>query len=346
MKRLRLSRTLPAILAGVAAVALAGCGEIKNRLQPAPGTADRVTVVLAGPPNAFYVGIYEAQALGYFAQTDMHVRLITPSSTQDPLTMVHDGQALIGISSEPSVLLHRNENQPVVSVAALVQSPLPAITIPVAPGGPSGGSGLASNTTRTTRTGRPITRTTTTAATTTAATTTAATTTAATATTTTTKPGQTTTGPSTTPTTTTPAQPDATFWPGSLQQLLARPGSPTYDGLVVVVRKGTIVYNAPLIRRFVQAVARGYRAARANPPAAIDNLIKAVPALASSRGQQLVTLRTALPYLFPSGGKVWGWQQADQWNAFGTWMSNNHLLNNPNAEVDPSTNELLQGQGI
>ena len=49
---------------------------------------------------------------------------------------------------------------------------------------------------------------------------------------------------------------------------VADEGVPTYDQLVVVVRKGTIVDHAPLIRRFVQAVARGYEAARANPVAA------------------------------------------------------------------------------
>ena len=52
---------------------------------------------------------------------------------------------------------------------------------------------------------------------------------------------------------------------------------------MIVVRKGSIVNDAPLIRRFVQAVARGYRAARATPTQAITNLIAAVPSLAPSR---------------------------------------------------------------
>ncbi len=329
-------------MAALTAVALAGCGEIKNTINPQQGTANNVTVALAGAPNAFYVGLYEAEAQGYFKQSDLNVHVVAAAG-QDPLTLVHDGQALIGIASEPNVLLHRNVDQPVVGVAALVHAPLSAITIPVPKGGPSGGAPLTTGTTTTTtgtttrttptrtkRRRRPTTRTTTTHTTTTA-------------TTTTTAPGTTTT---TAPTTTTVTEPDETLWPGQLQQLLSKPGYPTYDGLVVVVRKGTIVQHAPLIRRFVQALARGYRAARANPAQAVSNLVTAVPALAPQEALQLTTVNAAMPYFFPAGLKVWGWQRQAQWNAFGTWLTQNHLLSNPNAISDASTNELLQGQGV
>jgi len=238
--------------------------------------------------------------------------------------MVHDGQVLVAVSSQPSVLLHRNEDQPVVSVAALVQVPLAAIAIPVPRSGPSGGAPVTSTTTaatrtattRTKRTKRPTTHTSTSTTTT------------------------------TTPTTTTVAEPDAAGWPAQLQQLLSQPSAPTYSGLVLVVRKGTIVQHAGLIRRFVQAVARGYRAARRNPSQAITNLTRAVPALAPEQPLQLATLKAAMPYLFPTGKKVWGWQRQVQWNAFGTWLTQNHLLSNPNAISDATTNELLQAQGV
>jgi putative hydroxymethylpyrimidine transport system substrate-binding protein len=115
---------------------------------------------------------------------------------------------------------------------------------------------------------------------------------------------------------------------------------------VLVVRKGSIVQHAGLIRRFVQAIARGYRAARANPADAITNLVNAVPALAPEEPLQLATLKAAMPYFFPAGLKIWGWQREAQWNAFGTWLAQNHLLSNPNAVTDASTNELLQGQGV
>jgi hypothetical protein len=239
------------------------------------------------------------------------------------------------------VLLHRNENEPVVSVAALVHQPLDAITIPVPPPGPSGGSGL--NTTRTSTTGAV---TTTAGATTTMATTTTTTTTTVAPTTTTATPPLTTTTASTPPTTTTITEQDAAVWPTALQEGLSQPKAPTYDGLVLVVRKGSIVDHAPLLRRFVQAVAHGYRAARADPAAAVGNMATQVPALVPTEPLVLATVNAAMPYFFPKGLPVWGWQRQAQWNRLGTWMTDNKFLDNPNAVTDASTNELLQGQGI
>jgi putative hydroxymethylpyrimidine transport system substrate-binding protein len=317
-----------AALAALAAVVLAGCGAVKNTITPQPGTTNQIKVALAGPPNAFYIGIYEAQALGLFKQTDLNVQVLIPSASQDPVTMVHDSQVLVGISSEPNVLLHRNEDQPVVGVAAIVHKPLQSIKITEPAAGPSGGVGVGTGTTTTatatTSTKSKRSRTTTTKATTT---------TTATATT-------------TTPTTTTISEPDSSSWPAKLQQLLSSPGYPTYDGLVIVVRKGTIVDHAPLVRRFVQAVARGYRAARANPTQAITNLITEVPSLAPQQALETAMLQDAMPYFFPTGGKVWGWQREAQWNSFGNWMSQHQLLSDPNAITDASTNELLPGQGV
>jgi putative hydroxymethylpyrimidine transport system substrate-binding protein len=343
MKSRRPQAVHKAPLAAVAAaVAIAGCGAVKNTITPQPGTINQVKVALAGPPNAFYIGIYEAKALGLFKQSDLNVQLIVPTAGEDPVTMVHDGQVLAGISSEPNVLLHRNEEQPVVGVAAIVHAPLQSISITEPLGGASGGVGVGTGTTTT--------GTTTTATATTAATTSKSkqTTTTATTTTPTTTSATTTTasGTTTTPTTTTMSAPDASLWPAKLQQLLSNPGHPTYDGLVIVVRKGTIVDHAPLVRRFVQAVARGYRAARANPTQAISNLITEVPSLAPQQPLETATLQAALPYIFPTGGKVWGWLREAEWNSFGSWMTQNQLISNPNAITDASDNELLPGQGV
>jgi ABC-type nitrate/sulfonate/bicarbonate transport system substrate-binding protein len=340
-RRPRVLRARPAALAAVlAGVALAGCGAVSNTIKPGPGTANNITVELAGPPNGFYVGLYEAQALGYFRQSDLNVKLQVPTAGQDPVAMVHGGEALVAVASEPTVLLHRNENEPVVGVAALVHQPLGAITIKVPPAGPSGGSGLSAP--GTTTTGK---RTTGASTTTPAATTTTATTTTATppATTTATTPTSTTTTP---PTTTTITEQDAAVWPTALQQGLAQPNAPTYDGLVLVVRKGSIVDHAPLLRRFVQAVAHGYRAARAHPAAAVRAMATQVPALVPSEPLVLATVNAAIPYFFPKGIPVWGWQRQAQWNRLGTWMTDHKFLDNPNAVTDASTNELLQGQGI
>ncbi len=288
--------------------------------------------MLAGHPNALYAGIYEAQARGYFRQSDLNVHIVVPSAGQNPVDMVHGGQALFAVASEPTIFLHRNTGQPVVGVGAIVHGPLSAITVPVPKPGPSGGNAVTTQTTTTATTTPAKAPTATTAAGSGTHTATTATTILQT---------------STTPqTTTTITEPDSVIWPSQLHELLSKPGAPTYDGMVLVVRKRSIVNHAGPLRRFVQTVARGYRAARANPMRAVDDLVRAVPSLASEKALQLSLLNAAMPYMFPPHAKVWGWQREAEWNTFGTWMLQHNLLSNPNAITDASTNELLQGEGV
>jgi putative hydroxymethylpyrimidine transport system substrate-binding protein len=122
-------------------------------------------------------------------------------------------------------------------------------------------------------------------------------------------------------------------------------GVPSYDELVVVARKSTVVNHPDELRRFVQALGRGYEAVRRDPQAAVNNLVKANPGL--DPRFQLASVKATLPGFFPSDtGKPWGWMSSSQWNAYGQWMLNQHLISNPNAVVDASTNELLAGQGL
>ncbi len=151
--RFRRPRASVAKKAGMAAVAARGAGRLWRDQEHDPPTAghrQRGDGRACRTPNAFYIGLYEAEALGYFKQTDMNVHVVVPGAGQDPVTMVHDRQALVGISSRPNVLLNRNVDEPVVGVAALVHAPLSAITIPVPKAGPSGGAALT-----TTRPRRP-----------------------------------------------------------------------------------------------------------------------------------------------------------------------------------------------
>jgi putative hydroxymethylpyrimidine transport system substrate-binding protein len=305
-------------LACLTAMLLAGCGQVKNTITPQAYSANTIKVALPSQPNAFYVGLYEAEALGLFKQTDLNVQVVVPPAGEDTVMMVHDRRVLAAISSEPDVLLHRNVDQPVVAVAAIVHDPLRAVTITVPKAGASGGAPVRTETrkTETTRTKR------------------------------TKNAAQTSPSLTREPTTTTVSEPDLPLWPGKLQQLLAEPGAPSYYGLVVVVRESTIVNSAPLVRRFVQALARGYRAARANPDQAISNLMAAVPSLVPQKPLETATLRAAIPYFFPKGLKVWGYEKESEWNAFGDWMNHHQLLSNPNAVTDASTNELLPGEGV
>jgi len=113
----------------------------------------------------------------------------------------------------------------------------------------------------------------------------------------------------------------------------------------VVVRKDTIVNHPDVVRRFVQALGRGYEAVRRNPQAAVANLVHASSGLDPKL--QLASVEATLPAFFPSNpADPWGWQDPNQWTAYGQWMLKNHLISDPNAVLDASTNELLAGQGI
>ncbi len=293
------------------ALALAGCGAIANTFTPAPHSANHVTIELAGAPNALYAGFYEAQALGYFKQTDLDVRFQIPARGQNPLTMLHDGRVLLAVASEPSVFLQRNLNEPVAGIAALLHAPLNTIRITLPAATPTGDTAPvtgapAHGRRKSSRSKRVVSA----------------------------------------PAVTTVPAPVTQVWPAKLRQLLAAPGAPTYDGLTVAVRAETITDRSGVLRRFIQALARGYRAARADPAQAVSKLIAANPALAPRRRYELAMLKAALPEMFPPGLRVWGFQREAQWNAFGTWMTTNHVLTNPNAVSSASTNQLLQGQGI
>jgi putative hydroxymethylpyrimidine transport system substrate-binding protein len=111
------------------------------------------------------------------------------------------------------------------------------------------------------------------------------------------------------------------------------------------VRKNTIVNHPDEVRRFVQALSRGYESVRRDPQTAVNNLVHASPGLDPKL--QLASVKATLPAFFPSdSADPWGWQDPNQWAAYGQWMLSHHLISNPNAVLDASTNELLAGQGL
>ncbi|HET9074308.1 MAG TPA: ABC transporter substrate-binding protein [Solirubrobacteraceae bacterium] len=317
MTRLRWS-----VLALATAGLLAGCGEITNTLTPRPGTANTLTVALDAPPNFTQAGIVEAQDLGLFAQTDLRVRVIYPA---DPLSAIEQNRAQIAISNEPDILLARNRHHALAAVAAILQGPQRVSVSCRAPRAVAAGAG-----TRTTSGSRRATSTTATSASATAT----ATATAA---------------------TTAPRAHPPLHAPRCRATVTARPDArwrraPTYNGRNFVVTESEIIAHAPVLRRFVQAVARGYSAVQADPARAAADLVRADPHL--NAAAELVGIRASLEDFFPSvantgsSGHPWGWETVSAWNAFGTWMFEQHIITNPNAIPDADTNELLAGQGV
>ncbi|MGZ6649971.1 MAG: ABC transporter substrate-binding protein [Solirubrobacteraceae bacterium] len=329
--------------AGLAALALAlsACGEKKESVTSSGGTQS-MTVMLDWFPNADHVGIYQALADGDFEKAGLNVHIQVPSDPALPLKLLEAGKTDVAISYEPEVMLARDKGEALVSVAAIVQEPLTSIvsigskhirTAADLRGKRVGEAGIPyqhaflttilahahvpAGSVKEINVGANL------------------------------IPAMLSGGVGATL---------GSYWNYEAIQLqrmhnhpkvirMDQVGVPTYDELVVVARKSTVVDHPDELRRFVQALGRGYGAVRRDPQAAVNNLVKANPGL--DAGVQLASVKATLPAFFPSdASKPWGWQSASQWNAFGQWMLDQHLISNPNAVADASTNELLAGQGL
>jgi putative hydroxymethylpyrimidine transport system substrate-binding protein len=323
------------------ALALSACGEKKESVTSSGGTQS-MTLMLDWFPNADHVGIYQALADGDFEKAGLNVHIQVPSDPALPLKLLEAGKTDVAISYEPEVMLARDKGEALVSVAAIVQEPLTSIvsigskhirTAADLRGKHVGDAGIpyqhAYLTTIVSHAHVPAG-----------------------------SVKEINVGANLVPAMLS-GRVDATlgaYWNYEAIQLermhkhpnvirMDQVGVPTYDELVVVARKSTVVNHPDELRRFVQALARGYAAVRNDPQTAVNNLVKANPGL--DAGFQLASVKATLPAFFPSdSSKPWGWQSTSQWNAYGQWMLDQHLISNPNAVADASTNELLAGQGL
>jgi putative hydroxymethylpyrimidine transport system substrate-binding protein len=325
-----------------AALLLAACGEKSETVNGSGGSSQSMTLMLDWFPNADHVGIYQALAEGDFTRAGLNVHVQVPSDPASPLTLLAAGRVDAAISYEPEVLLARNRNLPLVSVAAIVQQPLTSIvsvgskrikTVAQLRRKKVGDAGIPYQhaylqTILAHAHVRPS------------------------------SVKEINVGANLVPAMLS-GRVDATlgaYWNYEAIQLaqmrkhpnvirVNKVGVPSYDELVVVVRRSTLAQHPDQIRRFLQALARGYESVRSDPSAAVGNLVRANPAL--NRKLQLASVRATLPAFFPAGsGNPWGWQNPVEWNAYGQWMLKNHLITEPAAVADASTNEELAGQGL
>ena len=321
---------------------LSACGEKSDTLTASATSAQNVTLMLDWQPNPDHVGLYQAIAAGSFSQAGLNVHVQVPSDPATPLKQLAAGKVDFAISYEPELLLARNQNEPLVSVAALVQKPLTSIVslgskhitrVSQLRGKRVGDAGLAyQHDYLTTILGaarvRPK------------------------------SVKEVNVGQDLVPAMFS-GRVDATigaYWNVEALQLrqmgkhpnvvhMEQVGIPTYDELVLVVRTATLTQRPDVVRRFVQALARGYESARRDPAAAVHNLVHLNPGVNPKLA--LASVRATLPAFFPADpAQPWGYQNPLQWNLYGQWMMDHHLLTNPNAPVEASTNEVLAGKGI
>jgi putative hydroxymethylpyrimidine transport system substrate-binding protein len=325
----------------LATVTLAACGEKKDTLAPSAAQTQPLNLMLDWLPNADHVGIYAALADGAFAKAGLDVHVKIPSDPATPLQLLAAGKVDAAISYEPQLMLARDAGEPLVAIAALVQRPLTSIvslrskhiasardlrgktigdagipyqraylkTILAHAGVPAGSVkdvNVGSNLVPAMLSGRV-------------------------------------------------AATLGAYWNYEAIQLrqagkhpdvirVDDAGVPTYDELVLVVRENEIATQNNELRRLVQALGRGYQAARSDPTAAVDALVRANPTL--SRKLQQASVDATLSSFFPAKASLpWGWQDQARWTAFGKWMLSQHLIKNPQTVVAASTNQLLAGQG-
>jgi putative hydroxymethylpyrimidine transport system substrate-binding protein len=332
-----------ALVAGaiLAAVAFAACGAKKDVLAPTAAQTQPLNLMLDWLPNADHVGIYEALADGYFAKAGLNVHVQVPTDPASPLQLLAAGKVDAAISYEPQLMLARDAGEPLVAIAALVQRPLTSIvslhskhiTTPQQLRGKKVGdagipyqraylktilahANVPASSVKEVNVGANL----------------------------------------------VPAmlsgRVDATlgaYWNYEaiqLRQAGKRPdvihvenaGVPTYDELVLVVRESEIANQTNELRRFVQALGRGYQAVRADPAGGVDALVRANPSL--DRRLQLASVNATLSSFFPAKpNQPWGWQDQSRWNAFGQWMLGQHLIKSSQTIANASTNDLLAGQG-
>jgi putative hydroxymethylpyrimidine transport system substrate-binding protein len=321
-----------------AAATLTACGA-KTDVVTSP-TQQPVRVVLDYLPNANHVGIYSAQASGEFAKVGLDVELITPTDPSQPLKLLASGGAELAISYEPEVLIARDKGAAILAVGAIAQRPLTSLMsandktvdprkLEGAKIGTAGlpyqdafldqilsAAGVDTTSIKKVDVGFNL----------------------------------------------VPAmlsrRVDATlgaFWNIEGVQLrlnkkqprimpVDRAGIPPYDELVLVARNETVSRNGAMIRRFIGALQRGTKAARANPAAGIKALRAAAPKL--SKRDAAATVAATLPILFPAVRKPFGWQEPSQWQIFADWMKRNELLARPVDSAQAFTNEFLPGEGL
>jgi putative hydroxymethylpyrimidine transport system substrate-binding protein len=331
------------LLLGVlmAAAAVGACGQKKDVVSAANGSAQPISVMLDWFPNADHVGLYQALSSGYFGAAGLDVHVQTPGDPSSPLRLLQAGKVDLAVSYEPELMLARDKGAPLVAIGALVQRPLTSIvslasrkiTSPAQLRGKTvGDAGIpyqhAYLDTILHHAGVPVS-----------------------------SVHEVNVGSNLVPALLSGhvSAVLGAYWNYEAIQLrqmgrrvnvlhVENAGVPRYDELVLVARENELAARTNLLRRFVQALGRGYEAVRASPQAGVSALLHANPGL--SQKLQLASVKATLPAFFPSrSNEPWGWQTPAEWTSYGQWMLSHHLISSTSAFVAAETNQLLAGQG-
>jgi putative hydroxymethylpyrimidine transport system substrate-binding protein len=321
----------------VLCLAVAGCGAKKDVLRPA--STQSFELMLDYFPNADHAPIYTAKAKGDFKAAGLDLKIRQPADPSAPLKQVAAGRVDLAVSYEPEVLRARSKGLHVVAVGALVNGPLTSIiSLPKAKisspadlkGKTVGTAGIdyqhaylqtildGANVPQSSVKERNV-------------------------------------GFNLVPALLT-GKVDAIlggFWNYEAIDLAQRKkhpnvlrmeaaGVPPYDELVFVANADALDQNGPLIRRFIQALARGAIQLKRDPAAGVDALVKANRDL--DPNLQAASVKATLPYFVAPASRPYGWLDPRRWARFSQWMLDHNLIQKGAAGA--FTNRFLPGQGL
>jgi len=332
---MRPARRIAAVAAIAAlAVGVAACGEKEDVVTSSPD--ERIDLMLDFYVNPDHAGIYMALDRGFFRRAGLDVQPRVPSDPSAPVKQVAAGRADLAVSYEPEVLLAQEQGLDVIAVAAIVDQPLTSlISLPaagiekpadlrgktIATAGIAyqsdylatilGGAGLTSADVTEVSVGFNL----------------------------------------------LPAllggRADAIL--GGFRNVegvdLAQRGEdprvvpvnelgvPTYDELVLVAKGSRVSEDPDELRLFISELAKGTRAAIADPAAATQAILAAGQGLdpALTRAE----IDATLPLLARERGRPFGYMDGEEWSTFASWMAGNGLISEVPSEDEMFSNELL-----
>lgn len=113
------------LLSVLLVVALGGCSAKPSEANITEKNLREIDVVLDWYPNALHCFIYNAIDKGYYEEEGLKVNIRFPANANDAITMVAAEKADFGIYYQHDIVVAReNQNVPIKSVGAIVQSPL------------------------------------------------------------------------------------------------------------------------------------------------------------------------------------------------------------------------------
>lgn len=112
------------LLIGISLMVMAGCGQDADTSHTNNKTNDNdltsVSFVLEWTPNTNHTGIYVAKDKGYFADEGLDVDIMLPGEVGSN-QLIATGKADFGVSVQERLTIARDEDLPLVSIAAVIQ---------------------------------------------------------------------------------------------------------------------------------------------------------------------------------------------------------------------------------